>query len=142
MEKELIKEKLIYLKEILFKLNLRLERYVVEDDEINKETLFIAITKLSEEIVEIAIKINNKLLEANKDYASTYYQTFEKLKKYYKIDLNLLKKLAITTSLRNKVTHEYENILIEQKINKFKELSELYTEYIKLINKILKSLDL
>ena len=138
MEKEIIKEKLIYLKEILKKLDRRIKKYDIEKDSEDKETLFIAITKLCEEVVEIGIKINNKLLESNNDYASTYYQTFEKLKKYYKIDNEILKRLAKTTSIRNKITHDYENIFQEQKIDKFKEIFSLYKEYIKIINNILK----
>ena len=138
MEIEVIKEKLVYLREILNKLEIRFAKYNKETNQEDKETLFIAISKLCEKVIEIAININNKLLEANNDYASTYYQTFEKLKKYYKIDEKIIKKLAQSTSIRNKVAHEYENLLKEQKIEKFKEISEIYNEYIKIINKIIK----
>jgi len=67
--KILIEEKLAYLKSLLKKIEYRLEKYDIEKDENEKETLFAAMSKFSEEVVETAIKINNILLEEKKDFS-------------------------------------------------------------------------
>lgn len=140
METEIINEKLIYLKDLLNKLKIRLNEYKKETNIEKKETLFAATTKFSEEIIETAIKINNKLLEEKKDFASVYNQTFIKLKKHYKFKKSNLEELAKTTSLRNKATHEYEMLFENQdeSIIKYNELLLLYPKYIEDIKEILK----
>jgi len=139
MDKEIILDKLAYLKQLIEKLDLRIEKYEKEKENIEKETLFLAISKLCEEIIETSIKINNIFLEKNKDYGPTYYETFIRLGKYYKIDSNLLKKLAKTTSIKNKITPDYENIFLNQKLELILEISNLFPKYIEIIKKIIKN---
>ena len=141
MEVEIINEKLLYLKTLMKKLYSLLEEYELENDLNRKDTLFAAMTKYSEEIIEVAIKINNKLLEKKSDYASTYYQTFLKVEKYYSFPKSNLKLLGQTTSLRNKAAHEYE-FLFENKdnsIKKYKDLLKLYPNYIEDIKEIIRT---
>lgn len=140
MENAVINEKLIYLKDLLRKLKIRLDEYAKEKDEEKKETLFAAITKFSEEIIETAIKINNKLLEEKKDFASTYSQTFTKLKKYYKFKKSDIEILAKTTSIRNKATHEYDVLFsnMDLAIEKYKELLIEYPKYLVDIKEIVR----
>jgi len=138
MDKNIILNKIAYLKENLLKIEKRIEKYEKESNFEEKETLELAITKLIEELVETAIKINNILLEENNSYGGTYSSTFTKLGQFYSIDNNLLLKLAKTTSIRNKIAHEYE---IENKINlieKYKNFIPLYEKYIQFILSIIK----
>ncbi len=139
MNSEIITEKLIYLKDLVKKLKLRIEEYEKEKDEERKETLFAAMTKFSEEIVETAIKINNKLLEEKKEFASTYTQTFTKLKKHYKFKKSNLETLAKTTSIRNKAAHEYNLLSQNEKetVDKYKEFIIEYPKYIEDIKEII-----
>lgn len=137
MEKELIKEKLQYQKSLIQKLKIRLNKYKLEKDEEEKETLFAAMAKFSEEIVESAIKINNRLLEDNKDFASSYYETFSKLRKHYEIDEEIIDKLARTTGFRNRISHEYDKINPEITVISFENIINLYLEYIKIILNII-----
>lgn len=140
MEEEvLILEKITYLKSLLKKLKVRLEKYEVEENLEEKETLFAAMSKFSEEIVEIAIKINNKFLELNSDFAASYYETFSKLKNFYDIDEEILKKLAKTTGLRNRIAHEYEYIDEQITIRSFQNILELYDSYIKIVKDMVNS---
>ncbi len=137
MSKELIKRKLEYLKENLIELKERKIRLEAEKNEFDKKTLKLASSKLIEEIIESAIKINNTfLLEKNK-YANTYYESFIRLGEIYDIDKNLLLKLAKTTSYRNKVVHEYELFDKDEKLlNVIKEILEYYEKYVKEIKKL------
>ncbi len=138
MSKELIKRKLEYLKENLIELKERKIRLETEKNEFDKKTLKLASSKLIEEIIEAAIKINNTfLLEKNK-YANTYYESFIRLGEIYDIEKDLLLKLAKTTSYRNKVVHEYELFDKDEKLlNVIKEILEYYEKYVKEIKKLI-----
>ena len=65
MDTILIQEKLEYLNDNIKKLEFRYNKYKNETDELEKETLLLAISKLIEEIIESAIKINNTILKEN-----------------------------------------------------------------------------
>lgn len=132
-QEALIIEKIVYLKEVLKKLKIRLEKYEVEQNLEEKETLFAAMSKYAEEVVEIAIRINNKFLELNSDFASSYYETFTSLRKYYDLDEITINKLAKTTGLRNKITHEYQKIDEEITVRSFKNVLMIYEDYIILV---------
>lgn len=128
MDTILIQEKLEYLNDNIKKLEFRYNKYKNETDELEKETLLLAISKLIEEIIESAIKINNTILKENKDYAASYYETFSRLTKHYGFNKKTFNELAKSTSLRNKITHEYKSI--ENKILlETPNLIKLYTQY-------------
>lgn len=137
-EAVLILEKITYLKEVLNKLKKRYDKYEIEVDIEEKETLFAAMCKYAEEVVEIAIKINNKFLELNKDFASSYYDTFIKLSKHYDLDIVLIEKLAKTTGLRNRIAHEYEFIDEKITLNSINNILQIYPKYISIVNNLLK----
>jgi uncharacterized protein YutE (UPF0331/DUF86 family) len=134
---EVIKNKISYLKENIIKAEKRIKQYENTKDFYDKETLELAISKLIEEIVETAIKINNLILEKNKSYAGTYSSTFLKLKNFYELDSKLIIELAKTTSLRNKITHEYSQEKEKDLIEKYKKTIELYKKYIEIILKVI-----
>lgn len=140
--KELLKEKLVYEKDLLKKLKIRVEKYegVLEEEE--KETLFAAMAKFCEEIVETAIKINTKLLEEKDDFAMTYRDSFKKLSKYYSLDNDFIEKLANTTGFRNRISHEYSTL--DEKITQrsIERLLEIYDRYVFEINSILETKDI
>lgn len=135
MEKENIKEKLVYIKELLIKLDKRIIKFETEHDEEERETLFAAMTKFVEEIIEKSIKINMLLLENKNDFASTYYQSVSKLSKYYKLTKEDELYFSKLTSLRNKATHEYENITSNQEkiFQEYKLLVKNYPRYISFV---------
>ena len=137
--KILIEEKLAYLKSLLKKIEYRLEKYDIEKDESERETLFAAMSKFSEEVIETAIKINNILLEEEKDFAPTYYETFTRLLKYYDIDKDLISNLAKTTGFRNRISHEYSNLDSRITIESFNNLLNLYPKYIDEIRRLVNS---
>lgn len=137
MDNKLILDKLTYMKELIEILDSRIEKYKSQNDEIEKKTLFAAMSKFSEEIIEIGIKINNILLEENNDFALSYYETFSKLEKYYEIDNDFLKKIANTTGFRNRVAHEYADLNIDITIKSFSNIVNLYLKYIDFIKSII-----
>ncbi len=141
MEIEYINEKIIYIKSLLIKLNKLFSKYDNTTNEEEKEFFFAAMTKFVEEIIEISIKINNKLLEENKDFAGTYYQTFQKLSKYYPIDKENKEYFSNITSLRNKATHKDENMFENEKENlkKYKNIIKKFPTYIDYIKKIIEN---
>lgn len=138
MNKQLIKEKLVYIKELLVKLNIRIEKYEKATNEEEKETLFAAMSKFVEEIVEIAIKINTLILEDKKDFAASYFESFSRLGKHFKIDESDLKKLAKTAGFRNRIGHEYKNLNTAITLRSFKNLIPVYEKYIDFVLKISK----
>lgn len=137
MDEKLILEKLVYMKELIDILESRIKKYESEKDTLEKKTLFAAMSKFSEEIVEIAIKINNILLEENNDFASSYYETFSKLEKYYTIDEDFLGRIANTTGFRNRVAHEYADLNEKITIKSFSNVVNLYLKYIEFIHSLL-----
>ncbi len=136
-EEILILEKITYLKEVLKKLKIRYDKYLKETNLEEKETLFAAMSKYAEEIVEVAIKINNKFLEINNDFAPSYYETFTRLLKYYDLNERTITKLAKTTGFRNRIAHEYENIDERITINSFKNVLSVYENYIEIVKQMI-----
>lgn len=140
--KELLKEKLVYEKNLLKKLKVRVEKYGGVVDEEERETLFAAMSKFCEEIVETAIKINTKLLEEQEDFAMTYRDSFKKLSKYYSLDNDFIEKLANTTGFRNRISHEYSTLDEKITLRSIERLLELYDRYVSDINSILEAKDI
>ncbi len=134
MEIELIKNKLVYLDEILRKIKRKYDLYKIEKNEENLDTLYLAISKLFEEICEISISINNLLLEEKDDFAESYALSFIKLKKHYNIDKKFILKIS---RFRNKIVHNYSSLEEELVIDKIEEFIKLYEKYKKEIQKIL-----
>jgi uncharacterized protein YutE (UPF0331/DUF86 family) len=139
MNKSKILKKLEYLKERLVELEERFKKFETEKKEFERRTLKLALSKLVEEIIESGIKINNFLLEEKGKYASTYYETFIRLKENFKFDKNFIEKISKTTRLRNKTVHEYEMVDKEERLEKeIPNLILLYKEYITKIKMLLK----
>ena len=137
MEKEQITSKLKYLNLIIRKISKKYELYKKEKDEENKDTIYLALSKLIEELIETSTNINNLLLEENGDFAESYYLSFIKLKDYYDIDSKFLKKIAMTSRLRNKVVHNYSSLEEELTIDKIEDIVKIYIQYKDKILKIL-----
>ncbi len=133
MDKELLLHKLSYQKDLLDKIDSRLKKYCKETDKEEKDTLFAALSKFTEEVVETAIKINTIILEDNKDYADTYFESFSKLSRYLTIDEMLLEKLAKTSGFRNRISHEYDQLDVSITIKSFEQILILYPKYIEII---------
>ena len=137
MEKKYILDKLAYMKEFIELLDSRIQKYEQEENIVEKKTLFAAMSKFSEEIVELGIKINNILLEEHKDYSTSYFDSFSKLSNYYDIDDDFLTKLANTTGFRNRVSHEYGSLNETITLKSFHNIVHLYQRYIDFIKSLL-----
>jgi len=129
MDKRLIKGKIEYLDELLKKTKRKYDLYSKEKDEENLDTLYLAISKLFEEICEVAISINNLLLEDKGDIAETYALSFLKLKEHYKFDKKFIDSISKSSSFRNKMVHNYSSLEEELTIEKVKEFILLYEKY-------------
>jgi uncharacterized protein YutE (UPF0331/DUF86 family) len=139
MGNEEIMSKLKYIDLLIKKTSKKYDYYLKEKDEENKDTLYLAISKLIEELIETATNINNLLLEEKGDFAESYYLSFVKLKRHYKINPEFLKKISLTSRFRNKVVHNYSSLEEEFVIEKTKEIIRLYEEYKEIILNFLKS---
>ena len=140
MEKELILEKLSYLKENLDDLKDRYDRYVEVEDSFDKKTLKLALAKLTEEVIETAVTINTTILISQDKRTSTYFESFKKIGEVFNLDKGLFIQLAKTTSLRNKVVHEYEKVDDQARLeNEIPHLIEKYDSYIRVIRELVKN---
>lgn len=139
MDTTLLNEKVLYLKETLKKLQKRYETYQETTDPETQETLYAAMAKFAEEIVETAIKINTKLLEEHDDVATSYYQSFIRLYEHYpSLDHALLEKLARTTGLQNRIAHEYDSMDKSITLKSLANILELYAPYIEMLRTIIR----
>jgi uncharacterized protein YutE (UPF0331/DUF86 family) len=142
MEVQNLKLKLEYLKENIDELKLRFEDIKKEKGKYNKKTLELASTKLIEEIIETATKINNILLESKNKYSTTYYESFMRFGNEFGIDSNFIKNIVKTTSFRNKLVHTYEMTIKKIDFNeKVKNIIDLFSKYILEVKKILEKLN-
>lgn len=136
MNKNLIREKLESLSEILETLKEILEKRKKSQKEIKKYLLFAA-EKKAEECIELAITINQEILESKNKIANSYYESFTELKKFEIFEEDELKKLASTTGFRNRLAHEYLDIDEDITIKSMEKIIEIYPDYIKKINNLL-----
>lgn len=140
MKKQIIRKKLESLSNLLEKLEEIISKRENSNEENIKEYLLFAAEKKAEECVELAITINQSLLEPKNKIADSYYESFIELKNFEKFEENELKQLASTTGFRNRLAHEYLNIDEEITIKSMKKILETYPGYIKKVNEMLESL--
>jgi uncharacterized protein YutE (UPF0331/DUF86 family) len=131
---ELITEKLLKMKEYLEQLQKftpnSYEDYV--KDLISK----YAVERLLQLIVDLALDINNIILSALKNPpAADYFSSFVDLAECQVLDETFAYKIAPSTGLRNRLIHEYEEINDAIVFKSISQTIELYTLYIKEINR-------
>lgn len=86
-------------------------------------------------IVDTAVDVNdNFILAKNANPPADYYESFVRMNELGILSLDLSKKLASSTGLRNKLVHEYEKIDDQLLYLEAKKNLKNYLEYVKLIN--------
>lgn len=128
MNKITINRKINIITEKLLTLKQFLEDYKKEEK--HKKILYLASQKITEEIVESAIKINIIILKEHNIFSKSYKDSFLDLdKKVLKIEN--IEKLAETAKFRNQIAHEYDIITEEDFIKSANEIIKLYPKYLK-----------
>ena len=135
MEKIIIENKIGNLIVLLEKLEIILKEY--EKNSKLKEFLFYAAEKKAEEIVELAISINQELLKFKGKMSQSYYDSFIDLKLFGVFDENFLIKLANTAGFRNRLAHDYLDIDEKIAFNTMKDMLLLYKLYLQKVRKIM-----
>lgn len=139
MEKEIIENKIGSLVTLLDKLNSILKEY--EKNKELQEFLLYAAEKKAEEIVELAISVNQKLLEEKKKISISYYDSFIDLGAFGVFSTEELKELASTAGFRNRLAHEYLEIDEAIAIRSMRKILKMYPSYLIQVKKILKEMN-
>ena len=137
IDTEKIEIKLLYLKEIITKAQLRYDLYSKEENELQKETLFVALSKFIEEIIESSVIINNEILRSKNSIAGTYFSSFQKVSNLSefkdKKSKEILLKCASFTKIRNIIVHEYSNIIPKYGVKDYENILYWYKKYVPMI---------
>ena len=102
-----------------------------------QEYLLYAAEKKAEEIVELAISINQELLKEKGKVALSYYESFSNLT-FLGFKEAELKELSSTAGFRNRLAHEYLEINPEIALRSMQKIIKIYPTYFKKIKSILK----
>lgn len=138
LDKNLIKEKLKRILNYLEELNpiLKISYKQYRENYTNYRTTERNIQL----IVDTAVDINdNFILAKNANPPVDYYESFIKMGEFKILPIDLTKKLASSTGLRNKLVHEYEKIDDNLLYLEAKKNLKNYLEYVKLINEYLEN---
>ncbi|MFH0701383.1 MAG: DUF86 domain-containing protein [Candidatus Woesearchaeota archaeon] len=135
MDKIIIESKISSLLTLLEKLKGILKEY--ETNKTLKEIIFYAAEKKAEEIVELAISINQELLREKGKTSLSYYDSFIDLKVFKSFSESELKELASTAGFRNRLAHEYLEVNEEIAVRSMKNLLRIYPPYLQKVKKLL-----
>lgn len=139
--RELITEKLIKMKEYLD----QLQKFTPTSYEDYMKDLVskYAVERLLQLIVDLALDINNIILSSlKKPPAADYFSSFIDLAECRALDEAFAYKIAPSTGLRNRLIHEYEEINDAIVFKSINQTIELYTLYIKEINRFANQLNI
>lgn len=139
MEKEIIEKRLLYIKEKLKDISENIELYENYNDKKIKKSIFAAMQKWAEEVVESGVKINTLLLKEISIVPESYFESFMLLEKLEIFEDSFLKKLAGSAGFRNRLAHDYLKLDEELTFISIKNILENYKIYIIEIKKYLKS---
>jgi uncharacterized protein YutE (UPF0331/DUF86 family) len=135
MDKVVIESKISSLLSLLEKLKTILKEY--ETNKTLKEIIFYAAEKKAEEIVELAISINQELLKEKGKISLSYYDSFIDLKSFKSFSEVELKELASTAGFRNRLAHEYLEVNENIAIRSMKNILRIYPPYLQKVKKLL-----
>lgn len=135
--KTLIEDKIERLVELLEKLKDVLFEW--EKNQKLKEFLFYAAEKKAEEVVELAVSINQEVLKQRGKVSLSYYESFTQLSIFKKFSLRELDELARTAGFRNRLAHEYLDIDEFIAIRTMQKMLKIYPNYLTKIKKIISS---
>ncbi len=136
---ELVTEKLIKMKEYLD----QLQRFTPSSyqDYVKDLISKYAVERLLQLIVDLALDINNIILSAlKKPPAADYFSSFIDLTECRALDETFAYQIAPSTGLRNRLIHEYEEVNDAIVFKSIRQTIELYTLYIKEINRFVNQL--
>ncbi|MEK6901012.1 MAG: DUF86 domain-containing protein [Nanoarchaeota archaeon] len=133
MDKTLLQQKLELLADLLEKI----KQILLEHDKNQKlqEFLLYAAEKKAEEIVELAVTINQEILGSKGKIALSYYETFSHLSRFSLFTEEELRQLASTAGFRNRLAHEYLEIDRHIALRTMKNMMPLYSLYLQRIKK-------
>lgn len=136
MDKLVIESKLESLLELLNKLKRVLEEH--KQNTKLQEFLLYAAEKKAEEVVELAISINQELLKEKSKVSLSYYDSFMDLIVFKIFSPSELKELASTAGFRNRLAHEYLEVNPEIAMRAMRRMLEIYPKYLQGVRKIVK----
>ncbi len=134
-DKEKNYELIDYIAENINMIKIILKKYEMEEDEIDRDIQLAAMEKKAEEIVESAIKINQDFLENHNEIALTYFESFDKLKKYNLFPVDFLDKFSSTAGFRNRLANDYMKLNEQIVIKSVKRILNLYPKYLEIMRK-------
>ncbi len=138
MEKNIIENKLLSLVTLLEKLKAILKEHDTNKNTNLKEFLLYGAQKKAEEIVELAISINQELLRSKEMLSRSYYHSFIDLEKFNAFSSEDLRFLAGTAGFRNRLAHEYLEVDPTIALRTMKQMMAIYPKYTETILKIIK----
>jgi len=110
MDREIIENRIEYIKEKIKDINFEILKYDETLDKRIKKTHLAAAERWAEEIIESAININNEILKDFGKISESYYESFLELKVIDLFDDEFLEKIANTAGFRNRLAHEYMSL--------------------------------
>lgn len=137
MEKLVLESKIASLLELLDKLKEILAVYKENKNKKLQEFLLFGAEKKAEEIVELAVSINQELLKEKKKISLSYYDSFIDLKIFNLFEEKELRELASTAGFRNRLAHEYLEIDVQVALRTMERILVIYPPYLLKIKKIL-----
>lgn len=105
-----------------------------------REFLLYAAEKKAEEIVELAISVNQELLRSKGKISSSYYDSFLDLKLFSVFSEGELRSLASTAGFRNRLAHEYLDVDPEIALKTMKQMLVIYPQYLQKVKKLISKL--
>lgn len=135
MDKVVIESKIESVLKLLDKLKMILKEY--NQNSKIKEIAFYAAEKKAEEVVELAISINQELLKEKGRISGSYYDSFIDLKVFKVFSEPELRELASTAGFRNRLAHEYLEINEDIAIRSMTFLLKIYPPYLVKVKKLI-----
>ena len=136
MEKIVIENKIESLIALLEKLGTILKEHHQQGTEKLREFLLYAAEKKAEEVVELAISINQVLLREKGKVSSSYYDSFLDLKLFSVFGDAELRQLASTAGFRNRLAHEYLEVDPDIALKTMKQMLVIYPPYLQKVKKL------
>ncbi len=135
INKVVLESKLGALAELLEKL-----RQILEEHSQNaklQEFLLYAAEKKAEEVVELAVSLNQELLKEKGKLGLSYYESFTNLQVFAVFTEDELKILASTAGFRNRLAHEYLEVHPDIALQSMRKMLRIYPPYLQKMKKII-----
>ncbi len=102
-----------------------------------QEFLLYAAEKKAEEVVELAVSLNQELLRQKGRLSRSYYDSFIDLKLFSVFSEPDLQELASTAGFRNRLAQDYLEINPQLALQAMKKMVKIYPTYLQTIKKII-----